>query len=586
MTLLAGVFSRRPDRPIDDALCVPLRAALSRHPGEAVATFRDARCFLAKVDVGAYRAPAFLIDGASAVSMLCGEPLLTLGSDAVSRTRDRDLAVLHREWRSGHWGALTAAQGVFSAAHYAADAGTLTLATDKLGIRPLYYWLGPEYVIFASALRLLESLTPVPKVMDVRSVTELASFGFSVSDRTPYVDIRVLKPAEILEVSGQGVRRQRYWRWDRVEPSHRPEPALVRNAHEQFTAAVRRRSRNDSATTAFLSGGLDSRCVVTAVRAQGVAVHSVNFGLPGSQDQVFGAALARQLGTAHEEVPMQPALELKWSLMMAEALARSPQRSARQPERPGVVWSGDGGSCAVGHIYVSRAVVDLLRASARDDAIAQFLHEWGAAATRRLLQPRLADTIAAIPAQAMREELAELECSDPARAFHLFLMLNGQRRLLAGHFEDMDLHRLELHLPFFDSAFLESILCAPVDLCLHHGLYAKWLACFPPVMTSVPWQTYPGHVPCPIPHTQDAGYQWDSARFVEFHAEGRRQLLRRAREILDTSDFPHAILRKPALRLATWICRSGIRDYSYVLTRANTYYRYWSRSRGHYALPG
>src|SRR5437867_1619269 len=68
-----------------------------------------------------------------------------------------------------------------------------------------------------------------------------------------------------------------------------------------FTAAVTRRLRSDTAAFAFLSGGLDLSCIVAALRAINVEVHTFNFAPKGSQDKIFGAEFARQAGTFHYE---------------------------------------------------------------------------------------------------------------------------------------------------------------------------------------------------------------------------------------------------------------------------------------------
>ena len=226
MTVLAGAFSRLDDATLPDALCAELLRAISRHPGDRPATYRDQRCLLAKIDVGAYGEPAFREEAPGSVCLLAGEPLLTLNQRQTGRSRSHDLEILHRELRRGHWNVLAAAHGVFSLAHYERTTGQLTLSTDKLGIRPLYYWVGERYVVFASALRILEGIQAVPKEMDVRAVTEIAAIGFPLGTRTPYLGIRVLDAAEVLRLTAREEIHTRYWRWDAVGPGGELFPAL------------------------------------------------------------------------------------------------------------------------------------------------------------------------------------------------------------------------------------------------------------------------------------------------------------------------------------------------------------------------
>lgn len=583
MTLLAGVYARRAEDNVPDALCDAITRALSRHLNEQIQHFRDERCFLIKADIGAFGEKAFRTDP-HAVSFLVGEPMLDHGAPT-RRSRAIDLDELHDALSRSDSEPLTRARGVFSAAHYQRESNTLILVTDKLGIRPIYYWLGERYVIFGSAMRILEEIAEIPKIMDVRAVTEENSLGYAVADRTPFASVALLKSAEILRVEGESSSRSQYWRWDNIESSDRPTNELVQEAHARFLDAVALRSGADSTTVAFLSGGLDSRAIVTALRDRGLHVHSFNFSVTGLQDQVFGAAFAERIGTTHTERPMRPTQSIS-AKVMAEAWNGSPERATRPAERPGLVWSGDGGSVTLGHVYLNRAMVDAARAGDAEAAMQLSTHGWGSEVPRRLLKSDLLASLSGkSPRKGLREELDALHCHDAGRGLHLVLMHNDQRRHMAAHFEGIDLSRLEYQLPFFDSAFVESVLRVPLDFCLGHKLYMQWLRYFPEAVLSVPWQAYPGHEPCPLPIPRSVRYQWgeEVSRIVR-DAE-HRELLRQAAKMLRASDFPKPLLRRHYLRLATWLYRLRLRDVGYAIRAAQLYYGYWSKCNGKYVLP-
>lgn len=588
MTLLAGIYSRDEAQAIPDSFRDSLVRAISRHPEDEARVFQDARCCLVKVDIGAHGETAFRADGDGAVSLLAGEPLLKMGDadDARWQSRTVDLDLLHESWVKEDWNPLRRARGVFCAAHYERASGRLLLIADKLCIRPLYYWTSEKYVVFATALRIFESLAEIPKQMDVRAVTEMINLGIPLGTRTPYAGIALLRAAEIVEIRGTKISRQQYWRWDGRSVSHAPEAELLGAAHARFTNATNRRARTDTTTAAFLSGGLDSRCVVAALAARGLRTYSFNFSPPRSLDQVLGAEFARTVGTIHHEEPMG-AGSPNWSQMMADAWRRTTWRNAAYAaERPALVWSGDGGSVGMGHVYINGRMVEQLRAGETGAAIAEFLRQEHAVVARRLLTRETYNALAQTLQTGIREELDDIECEDRGRAFFLFLLVNDQRRHLAQHFENIDLHRLEFQLPFLDSDFLELIVAIPFDLCLFHRFYNKWLALFAPTVTSVAWQAYPGHEPCPLPlPDEELDYQWDGATAGARRALRKQETLEQAGELLRAADFPAGILDKGYLRLVTWLYRAGVRDYSYVIETARVYHQYWSLCGGSYTLP-
>jgi hypothetical protein len=584
MTLLAGVYARHAGDTVPDALCDAITRALSRHPNEETQHFRDERCFLVKADINAFGDKAFRIDPC-AVSFMVGEPLLD-HVQPIRRSRATDLDELHGALSRDNLAPLTRARGVFGLAHYRPDSATLVLLTDKLGIRPMFYWLGDRYVIFATALRILDEMSEIPKVMDIRAVTEENSLGYALAGRTPFASVALLKSAEILRVEGESSSIRQYWRWDDIESSDRPMNELVQEAYARFVDGVALRSGEDSTTLAFLSGGLDSRAIVTALRDSGLHVHSFNFSVTGLQDQVFGAAFAQRIGTTHTERPMQPTQSISAN-MIAEAWNASPGRVTRPAERPRLVWSGDGGSVTLGHVYLNRAMVEAARAGDERTAMQLSTHGWGSEVPRRLLRSDLLATLSEkSPREGLREELDSLHCDDGGRALYLVLMHNDQRRHLAAHFEGIDLSRIEYQLPFFDSAFVESVLRVPLDFCLGHRLYMQWLRYFPEVVLSVPWQAYPGHEPCPLPIPSGVAYQWGEDVSRMRQAADRRDLLRQAAQMLRASNFPKPLLRRQFLRVATLLYRLEIRDVGYVIRAAHRYYEYWSKCNGRYVLPG
>ncbi len=389
-----------------------------------------------------------------------------------------------------------------------------------------------------------------------------------------------------MRVSQKKISYRQYWNWDESEPSVETEEKLLSQLHSRFEEAVARRNRRDRTSAAYLSGGLDSRCVVAALHAQNVRVHTFNFARPGTQDQIFGLDFARRINAIHEEVPKEAGdLIPDYSSLMARAWNASRHRPVCPAERPALVWSGEGGSVALGHVHMNQKIVALMRAGHVGEAIEEYVQREYVYVSPKLFRPKVGNDLGRVVKKGIREELDGLHAKDPARNFYLFLMLNDQRRKLAGHFENLDLHRLELQLPFFDSNFLASIIATPIDLCLRHNLYVKWLAYFHCSVADVPWQAYPDHEPCPHPIPPGLVYQWEQNHQVAERTSQKQQLIEQASALLRTADFPYPLLSKRNLRLAVWLHSLGWRDYEHVIKAAQTYRAYWKSCDGEFALP-
>src|SRR6266850_4278938 len=129
MTLIAGVFDRH-GRPIAESTCAALRRLISRNSGDAISVFADRRSFLVKVDIGALGEPAAFVDPNGALSLLTGEPLLSLDDNESRHSRAEDLALLHERGLRGDWSLLRQAEGTFATVHYNPNTGSLSLVAD------------------------------------------------------------------------------------------------------------------------------------------------------------------------------------------------------------------------------------------------------------------------------------------------------------------------------------------------------------------------------------------------------------------------------------------------------------------------
>ena len=579
MTILAGIISRHSGFTIPEQQRASIKHHISRHSGDIVHERGSIDWYMAKIDIGAFGTAALHDIDERAISMIAGEPLLCSDKGATSRDRNADLQIIHEAITTTEWSALADAAGTFCGVHFDIKNRVLTLFTDKIGLRPIYYYIDNDFIIYASALRILEQIPNLLKTIDLRGVTEIACFGFPLANRTPYENVSTLRAGEIVRINENTEESIEYWRWDRLPPSGVPTSNLPQEARQRFVSAVKRRHTGDFSEVAFLSGGLDSRAIVATLRELDIDTDTLNFAPMGSQDEHFAKLAADALGTRHHHLKKEAdSIPNKAQTYNQRAVLKWLETSGwdgRQSSRTRV-WSGDGGSVALGHVYLNKNIIDHARHGNLRNALDAFCQYNTLHVPIKLFQREISDEISCIPAQGIEEELERLDCGDRGRAFHLFLMLNDQRRHLFDFYENIDTGRFELELPFFDGDFLELILSSPIDMFLRHEFYMKWLATFQERTMSIPWQAYPGHVQCSLPIPQNLTYQWGDYYGKSTEKQLKNILLDRANDLLSSPLFPNHILNRSRLRIATMLTKFGIRDYSYLIRTASVYCRYWN----------
>lgn len=154
--------------------------------------------------------------------------------------------------------------GIFAVAFWEIDSGTLTLARDPMGIKPLYVARRAGGVAFASEMKALLRTGLVEPRLDPEAVLRHIGFLWSPGGQTLVEGIAKVEPGQVLQFrSGLPEREWRYRDIAYAPVSERELAADV--AATQVAAAVetavQRQMVSDVPLGAFLSGGLDSSAI-------------------------------------------------------------------------------------------------------------------------------------------------------------------------------------------------------------------------------------------------------------------------------------------------------------------------------------
>jgi len=201
-------------------------------------------------------------------------------------------------------------RGMFAIALWDIRAKRLVLARDRVGIKPLSYWVTPDGIAFCSELRSLLALDRFPRRLDDRGMAAFLSLGYVPDPLAAFAGVAKLPPGHVLTWSAErGVAVQRYWTPAVAETPVVDEASAVERLRELLAAAVGSHLEAEVPLGAFLSGGLDSSTVV-ALMARGTAIEPHTFSI-GFDDVAFNEApharrVAEAIGTRHTELVVRP----------------------------------------------------------------------------------------------------------------------------------------------------------------------------------------------------------------------------------------------------------------------------------------
>jgi asparagine synthase (glutamine-hydrolysing) len=199
-------------------------------------------------------------------------------------------------------------RGKFGIVVWDEERRTAVLARDRLGVKPLYFAVAGDLVVFASELKSLLASGLVDAELDYDAIDAYLTLGFFPYPQTPLAGVRKLPPGHRLIVDPRGVRTEEYWSYPRPEPVQRQEGEHADGLMTELDEAVRVRLMSDVPLGAMLSGGLDSSLVV-ALMARSmrdpVKTFSVGFVEDGDRNELADARLVSSaFGTDHHELEL------------------------------------------------------------------------------------------------------------------------------------------------------------------------------------------------------------------------------------------------------------------------------------------
>ncbi len=359
---IAGVQFRDPDRR-DAAAIVRAMCRTMVHRGPDHEGVHGARALafgmrrLDVIDPEGGDQPIFSEDGSRGVVFngeiydfgALGRELSALGHAFRSRSDTEVIVHGFEEWGDAVFERL---DGMYAIAALDARDRSLTLARDRLGIKPLYVAETRDGVVFASELKAILASGLVAPEVDAGGLDAYLTFGFVPRPCEIVRGVERVPPGGRLVLrGGRVVRRARIAPFRPVgPPAGDPAPEL----RERLRAAVKRQLVADVPVGFFLSGGVDSAAVVALAREAGareVKTFTIGFEDPRFDESADARAIAERFETTHREFRLEPssAAELErlaWFLdePFADPAALPTYFLARLARAEATVaLSGDGG---------------------------------------------------------------------------------------------------------------------------------------------------------------------------------------------------------------------------------------------------
>jgi asparagine synthase (glutamine-hydrolysing) len=198
------------------------------------------------------------------------------------------------------WGIamLSKLQGMFAFALMDRNKDMLYLVRDPFGIKPLYYHLHNNELLFASELKAFGPFEAFKKDLDYSSFCDFFVYRYVPSPKTIWQNTYKVPPAHYLEIKTKSfeINEHEYWKptFDNKSSS---ETELIAWIDSHLEKSIMNHARADVPIGSFLSGGYDSSAIVYYLKKNGLnpASFSIGFDNWEKSEDYFAEKVAQHL---------------------------------------------------------------------------------------------------------------------------------------------------------------------------------------------------------------------------------------------------------------------------------------------------
>jgi len=190
-------------------------------------------------------------------------------------------------------------RGMFAFGFWNARRRSLTLARDRLGVKPLYYYHDGDTFIFASEVRALLATGLTPRKISPSALSSYLAWGSVEQPLTIIENVHAVLPGHILEFKDGRVGVEAYWelRADKQKKA-RDERELIEELGALLDDSVKSHLISDVPVGVFLSGGIDSSSV-TALASRGLKSPIKSFSVCFNEREFGEAGCAEKIARAY-----------------------------------------------------------------------------------------------------------------------------------------------------------------------------------------------------------------------------------------------------------------------------------------------
>lgn len=198
--------------------------------------------------------------------------------------------------------------GMFSFAYHNFKNKLSYIFRDRLGIKPLFYQIYKNQLIFSSEVRPLNNYKNINKTLNLDSIYSYLSFRQPIENQTYFREIKSLEPGFFIQISKEKITKKKYWDFEHnFQESFidKGEKFYIQKLNDLMSSSVNYRLISDVNVASLLSGGVDSSIISALIKKKNMHdfnAFSIGYDYKGYNEFKYSSIVAKSSEMKHKKI--------------------------------------------------------------------------------------------------------------------------------------------------------------------------------------------------------------------------------------------------------------------------------------------
>ncbi len=193
--------------------------------------------------------------------------------------------------------------GFFAFAIFDHQEKSLFIARDRMGIKPLYYLIDDDRLLFASEMKSIVQYG-IDKSIDFTALYTYLQLNYIPAPNTIFKSVKKLLPGHYIYVTSQEIVKEAYYKipYDKENETNLDYEQQKAKLETLLEESVQKRLVADVPVGSFLSGGVDSSVIATLAKRHKDDLHTFSIGFKDEKffdETEYARAVANKIGSEH-----------------------------------------------------------------------------------------------------------------------------------------------------------------------------------------------------------------------------------------------------------------------------------------------